>query len=73
MTGQAEQIRAELCKRFPQEFEHGYRYGVTGEAQPPCDVAGYPIGFHHSWDIARQNSWYSGFNLGYVQRRADNG
>jgi hypothetical protein len=68
----AEQIRGELCKRFPQEFARGYQYGLTGDPQPPCDVAGYPTGFH-TWDIARQNSWYSGFNLGYVQRRADNG
>jgi hypothetical protein len=45
MTGQVEQIRAELCAKFPAEFEHGYRYGVTGGAQSPCDAAGYPIGF----------------------------
>jgi hypothetical protein len=39
MTGQAEQIRAELRGQFPEEFEHGYRTGYLGEKQPPCDAA----------------------------------
>jgi hypothetical protein len=72
MTGQAEQIRAELCKQFPQEFEHGYRYGLTGEPQPPCDAAGYPIGFRE-WPLDRRNAWWAAWNLGHVQRQADNG
>jgi hypothetical protein len=72
MTGQAEQIRAELCKRFPQEFEHGYRTGYLGEPQPPCDAADYPIDFH-AWPLVRKNSWYGGFNLGHTEREAGNG
>jgi hypothetical protein len=71
VTGQAERIRAELCKRFPQEFEHGYRTGYLGEKQPPCDVAGFPTGFH-TWDLLRQNSWYAGWNLG-IEWEAGNG
>jgi hypothetical protein len=72
MTVQAEQIRAELCKRFPQEFEHGYRTRYLGEPQPPCDAAGYPEGFH-TWPLVRKNSWYAGWNLGDVEREAGNG
>jgi hypothetical protein len=72
MTGQAEQIRAELCGQFPQEFEHGYRTGYLGEFHQPRDAAGYPIGFH-TWPLARKNSWYAGWNLGNVQRQADHG
>jgi len=67
-----EAVRAELCARFPAEFEAGYCFGTTGAAQHPCDAAGYPIGFHE-WEIARKNSWYAGWNLGNVQRQADNG
>jgi hypothetical protein len=68
MTGQAEQIRAEFCRQFPQEFEHGYRTGYLGENQPPCDAAGYPEGFH-TWPLARRNSWWAGVNLGLVERK----
>jgi hypothetical protein len=67
MTGQAEQIRAELCAKYPEEFEHGYRFGLTGEYQPPCDAAGYPIGFH-TWELLRRNAWWAGWNLGNVER-----
>ena len=72
MTGRAEQIRAELCKQFPQEFGHGYRYGVSGGVQQPCDAAGYPIGFRE-WPLVRRNAWWAGFNLGHTQREADHG
>ena len=68
----AEQIRAELCAKFPAEFEAGYCFGVTAEPQQPCDAASYPIGFH-TWELARKNSWYAGWNLGNVQRKADHG
>jgi hypothetical protein len=69
MSPQAEQIRAELCRRFPQEFEHGYRTGYLGEPRPPCV---YPEDFH-TWPLVRKNSWYAGWNLGNVQRQADHG
>jgi hypothetical protein len=61
-----------LCAKYPEEFEHGYRFGFTGELQTPCDAAGYPIGFH-TWEIERKNSWFSAWNHGNVQRQADNG
>jgi hypothetical protein len=63
----AEQIRAELCAKFPAEFEAGYRYGLTGATQPPCDAAGYPIGFRE-WPLDRRNAWWAGFNLGHVEK-----
>jgi hypothetical protein len=69
-VSRAETIRAELCRRFPQEFEHGYRSGFTGALQTPCDAAGYPIGFH-TWPLDRKNTWYAGWNLGNVE--AENG
>jgi hypothetical protein len=68
----AEAVRAELCRRFPQEFEHGYRTGYLGENQPPCDAAGYMIG-HHTWPLVRKNAWFAGWNLGNAQRKADHG
>jgi hypothetical protein len=71
-SSRAEQIRAELCRRFPNEFEHGYRTGYLGENQPPCDAAGYMIG-HHTWPLVRKNAWFAGFNLGHVEREAGDG
>jgi hypothetical protein len=68
----AEQIRAALCRRFPREFEHGYRTGYLGENQPPCDAAGYMIG-HHTWPLVRKNAWFAGFNLGYTEREPGDG
>jgi hypothetical protein len=68
----SEQIRAGLCRQFPQEFEHGYRTGYLGEPQQPCDAAGYMIG-HHTWPLERKNAWFVGWNHGNVQRQADNG
>jgi len=65
-------VRAELCRRFPAEFEHGYRTGYLGEIQPPCDAAGYMIG-HHTWLLVRKNAWFSGFNLGHIEREAGDG
>jgi hypothetical protein len=75
MTAQLDRAadqRADLCAKFPAEFEHGYRFGFAGEFQTPCDAAGYPIGFH-TWELARKNSWCAGWNLGHVDRKADNG
>jgi hypothetical protein len=68
----AEAVRAELCRRFPGEFEHGYRTGYLGENQPPCDVAGYMIGYH-AWPLVRKNAWFAGFNLGHIEREAGDG
>ena len=62
----AEAVRAELCARFPAEFESGYHYGLTGAPQAPCDAAGYPIGFHE-WPLDRRNAWWAGWNLGNVE------
>jgi hypothetical protein len=50
----AEAIRAALCAKFPQEFEHGYRTGYLGQPRPPCV---YPEDFH-TWPLVRKNSWY---------------
>jgi hypothetical protein len=64
---QAAAARAALCARHPAEFEAGYRFGLTGEPRPPCDAAGYPIGFH-TWELGRRNAWWAGWNLGHVER-----
>jgi hypothetical protein len=64
--------RDALRAKFPDEFEHGYRTGYLGENQPPCDAAGYPIGFH-TWPLDRKNTWYAGFNLGYTEREPSDG
>lgn len=68
----AEIERAQLCERWPAEFEDGYRSGFTGEHQKPCDDAGYMVG-HHSWAIERKNAWFAGWNLGNAERERDDG
>jgi hypothetical protein len=68
----AEEERAALCAKFPNDFEHGYRTGYLGEFQQPCDAADYPIGFH-TWDLIRKNAWWAGWNLGNVEREAGDG
>jgi hypothetical protein len=68
----AEQIRAALCAKYPEEFEHGYQFGLTGNPPLPCDAAGYPIGFR-AWPLERCNAWWAGWNLGNVQRGAGRG
>jgi hypothetical protein len=71
-VSRAEAVRADLCKRFPAEFEHGYRTGYLGENQPPCDASGYMIG-HHTWPLVRKNAWFAGFNLGHFERGEGDG
>jgi hypothetical protein len=65
-------IRDELLAKYPAEFRHGYLSCYTGEYQPPCDAAGYMIG-HHTWLLVRKNAWFSGFNLGHIEREAGDG
>jgi hypothetical protein len=69
MTARAEIVRADLRAKFPDEFEHGYRYGAIGGIQPPCDACGFPIGLH-IWPLDRRNAWWSGFNAGHTEREA---
>jgi hypothetical protein len=69
-AGQAQATRAEYREKFPQEVEHGFLSGFTGEFQQPCDAAGYPPGFH-SWPLERRNAWWAGANLGYIEGRKD--
>ena len=54
-----------LASRWPEEFRVGYRFGFRGEADPPCDMAGYPHGLH-AWPLARRNAWWCGFNRGRI-------
>jgi hypothetical protein len=54
-----------LAGLWPEEFRHGYRFGFRGEADPPCDTAGYPLGLH-AWPLDRRNAWWCGFNRGRV-------
>jgi hypothetical protein len=63
----ASAVRDALLAKYPAEFEHGYITGFTGEFQKPCDVAGYPVGFH-IWPLEQKNAWYLGWNLGNVER-----
>jgi hypothetical protein len=52
-----------LAARWPDEFRFGYHFGFCGKADPPCDRAGYPAGFH-SWPLDRRNAWWCGWNQG---------
>jgi hypothetical protein len=59
--------RGDLLARHPDEFRHGYLTGNSGERQAYSDDAGYPAGFH-TWPLERRNAWYTGWNLGNVER-----
>jgi hypothetical protein len=54
-----------FADRWPEEFRLGYRFGFRGKADPPCDEASYPAGFH-GWPLERRNAWFCGFNSGRV-------
>ena len=54
-----------LADQWPEEFRLGYRFGFRGKADPPCDQAGYPSGFH-AWPLASRNAWFCGFNRGRI-------
>jgi hypothetical protein len=69
-AAQAQASRAEYRERFPQEFEHGFLSGFTGEFQQPCDGAGYPPGFH-DWPLERRNAWFCAWNAGNAEGEKD--
>ena len=52
-----------LASRWPDEFRLGYRFGFRRKADPPCDRAGYPSGFH-AWPLNRRNAWRARWNSG---------
>ena len=54
-----------LADQWPEEFRLGYRFGFRRKADPPCDQAGYPLGFH-TWPLVLRNAWFCGFNRGFV-------
>jgi hypothetical protein len=54
-----------LADQRQDEFRLGYRFGFRGKADPPCDQAGYPSGFH-TWPLDRRNAWFCGHNRGRV-------
>jgi hypothetical protein len=54
-----------IADRWPYEFRLGYRLGFRAKADPPCDQAGYPLGFH-TWPLAQRNAWWCGFSRGLV-------
>ena len=56
-----------LANLGPDEYRLGYRFGFRGKADPPCDRAGYPEGFH-SWLLDRRNAWWCGWNQGRQAR-----
>ena len=55
--------RAALRARWPNEFNNGAR-----AAFQQCDR--YPTGFN-SWPLDRRNSWWSGYNVGRLDRLRD--
>jgi hypothetical protein len=60
---EVERFRAE----WPQEFRLGYRFGILGKADAPCDSAGYPLGLH-AWPLGRKNAWWCGWHIGRTER-----
>lgn len=56
-----------LANLWPKEFRLGCRFGFLGKADPPCDRAGYPAGFH-AWPLDRRNAWWCGWNNGRCDR-----
>ena len=70
IPAQTQTARAEYRERFPEEFEHGFLSGFTGEFRPPCDAAGYPLGFH-GWPLDRRNAWFCAWNAGKIEGEKD--
>lgn len=65
-AGAADPVAAEierLSAEWPQEFRLGYRFGILGKADQPCDTAGYPLGLR-AWPLGRKNAWWAGWNQG---------
>jgi hypothetical protein len=57
-----------LAARWPDEYRLGYRFGCRRKADPPCDAAGYPKGFH-KWPLDRHNAWWAGWSRGHQARQ----
>jgi hypothetical protein len=69
-TKTSDPVEAEIERlrtAWPQEFRLGYRFGILGKADKPCDSAGYPLGLH-AWPLGRKNAWWCGFNEGRTER-----
>ena len=58
---------ARLRSTWPVEFRDGARCGFLPRADGPREKGGYPCGFC-GWPLDRRNAWYSGFNLGRLDR-----
>ena len=57
MNDERERIR----RAYPIEFADGAKRAYRGDYL-------YPAGFQQ-WSIERRNAWFSGFNLGYCDRK----
>jgi hypothetical protein len=64
MNPAANALVERLASRWPDEFRLGYRFGFRRKADPACDRAGYPSGFH-AWPLNRRNAWWAGWNQGH--------
>jgi hypothetical protein len=56
-----------LRERWPAEFRDGARCAFFLRFDGDREKGGYPRGFH-SWPLARKNTWFAGFNLGFHDR-----
>jgi hypothetical protein len=68
MNHAADAERARLKRAWPDAFRDGERCGFLQEYPGPREKGGYPRGFHQ-WPIEKRNSWFCGFNLGFVERQ----
>lgn len=59
-----------LRARWPDEFRDGARVGFLRRFNGAREAGGFPAGFH-AWPLERKNAWYSGHNVGRLDRLRD--
>jgi hypothetical protein len=56
-----------LSSRWPVEWRDGACCVFLMRFEGEREVGGYPRGFHR-WPLDRRSAWYSGFNVGRLDR-----
>jgi hypothetical protein len=59
--------RNELRRKWRDAFDDGARCAFLEEYPAERELGGYPKGFH-SWPLDKRSAWFSGFNLGLIDR-----
>ncbi len=52
----AREIRVALLTNWPEAFCDGYAWGCGLTLPHPCDVGGFPVGYH-TWPADKKRAW----------------